>query len=132
MKKSRTPEYHAWEAMIQRCYNPKHPRYNQYGGRKIKVCRRWKKSFDSFLLDLGPRPSNGHSIDRINNRLGYRPDNCRWATAAEQMRNTRKTRNIRFHGRVQCLKDWAKELNINYKTLHSRMKKLPPELAFAA
>jgi hypothetical protein len=84
-----SPEYHAWEAIIQRCRNAKNPNYNRYGGRGITVCERWLHSFENFLEDMGRRPSPKHSIDRENNDKGYYLENCRWATRTEQQRNNR-------------------------------------------
>lgn len=86
--RSNTPEYHAWHDMIRHCYNPKNSGYKDYGGRGITVCERWRHSFENFFTDMGSRPV-GMSIDRENNDLGYSPDNCRWATAKQQMRNQR-------------------------------------------
>jgi hypothetical protein len=78
--------------MLQRCNNPRQPAYSDYGGRGIKVCDRWQESFENFLSDMGPRPSDEHSIERIDNDKGYEPTNCRWATAKEQRANQRAPR----------------------------------------
>lgn len=86
-----TPEYEVWKNMLQRCGNPKNPRYPDYGGRGIAVCDRWLK-FDNFLADMGLRPNPELTIERINNELGYQPGNCKWATRSEQQRNKRKKR----------------------------------------
>ncbi|HIV77292.1 MAG TPA: hypothetical protein H9899_07190 [Candidatus Sphingomonas excrementigallinarum] len=75
--------------MIQRCTNPDHEKFRDYGGRGVKVCDRWLVSFDAFLADMGERPA-GRTIDRENNDGNYEPGNCRWATASEQMLNRRK------------------------------------------
>lgn len=84
---SKTPTYSTWLAMWSRCTNPKHVGWKSYGGRGIKVCRRWQK-FENFLADMGPKPE-GLTIERRNNERGYSPTNCCWATQAEQNRNKR-------------------------------------------
>lgn len=102
---SRTSTYRIWTSMKSRCRNENNQTYAEYGGRGITVCERWDK-FMNFLSDMGVRP-DGHSLDRINNDAGYSPDNCRWATRAEQNRNTRLTVNIEFNGVKKCITDWA-------------------------
>ncbi len=91
---SRTPEYKAWQSMIQRCTNPKNHAYARYGGRGITVCDRWLAGFDAFLADMGPRPE-GHSLDRVDVNGNYEPRNCRWATLSEQNANVRPRETCR-------------------------------------
>ena len=83
-----SPEYRVWSSMHQRCTNPKHIRYANYGGRGISVCERWNK-FEMFFSDMGRRPA-GLTLERVNNDEGYNPANCKWATLSEQNRNRRK------------------------------------------
>jgi hypothetical protein len=87
--RSKTVEYNAWSSMIGRCYNPKCKRYEDWGGRGITVCDSWLNSFENFYADMGDKPTPTHSLDRINNDLGYSKDNCRWATRKEQRKNQR-------------------------------------------
>lgn len=85
--------YGIWCTMKQRCYRVKDKRYPLYGGRGIKVCDRWKNNFLAFMEDMGDRPSNKYSLDRINNDGNYEPSNCRWATIEQQANNRRNTRS---------------------------------------
>lgn len=88
-----SPEYRAWQNMRQRCINPRHPSYADYGGRGIKICPRWE-SFAAFYEDMGKRPSPRHSLDRMLNGGDYEPGNCRWATPSKQNRNRRNKRKM--------------------------------------
>jgi hypothetical protein len=84
-----TVEYNTWLNMKKRCYAKSHESYKYYGGRGIKVCKRWLESYQDFILDMGYKPSKKHSIDRINNDGNYTPSNCRWATQLQQVHNRR-------------------------------------------
>jgi hypothetical protein len=89
-----TPEYVSWYAMRQRVNNPNHEHFKYYGGRGIRICKRWEK-FENFLADMGPRPK-GYTLERKRNNGNYTPSNCHWATWKEQQNNKRK-RRIRTH-----------------------------------
>jgi hypothetical protein len=91
---SRTALYATWTGMILRCSNPNFKQWDDYGGRGIKVCDRWRHSFENFLADLGERPSPKHTLDRMDVDGNYEPGNCRWATRAEQVENKRKVARI--------------------------------------
>lgn len=86
---SDTTEYFIWQGMWARCTNPNHKSYNNYGGRGITVCERWRL-FENFLEDMGLRPGPEYSLDRKENDKGYCKENCRWATGTEQANNRRK------------------------------------------
>lgn len=77
--------------MISRCTRPANKSYANYGGRGIRVCKRWLR-FENFIADVGLRPSSEYSLERRDNDLGYTPSNCYWATRSEQQKNRRDTR----------------------------------------
>ena len=119
---SQSTTYHIWDAMVQRCHNPKRKDYPSYGGAGIAVCERWRV-FANFLADMGERPP-GLSIDRHPNGNGnYEPGNCRWATGAEQVRNSAAVRMVEIAGRTQCIADWRKETGIAKNTYQGRVKR---------
>ncbi len=90
------PHYNRWEMMKRRCLNPRHKSYWDYGGRGIKIYSPWIRDFLLFSdwLDsaLGPKPSDAHTLDRINNEEGYFPGNLRWATPQQQLENRRESK----------------------------------------
>jgi hypothetical protein len=90
--------YARWKNMKKRCYNVMAEQYINYGMRGITICDRWMEpngqGFVNFCVDMGPRPSEKYSIDRINNDGNYEPSNCQWATASQQSRNQRKRRRL--------------------------------------
>ena len=89
-----SPTYSTWIAMRCRCDYPSHKHYHNYGGRGIRVCKRWRK-FENFLEDMGERPV-GMTLDRKKGWLGYTPSNCRWATREEQANNPTNRSGGRF------------------------------------
>jgi hypothetical protein len=119
----KTPEYHAWQRMFERCYNKHASGYERYGGRGIKVCKRWRDSYEAFYTDVGPRPSPKHSIDRFPNNDGdYEPGNVRWAAVKEQARNTRTNRFHTFEGQTLCEAEWAERFGFHVSTLRHRLR----------
>lgn len=94
--KARWPEWNVWRAMINRCHSPKNRAFKWYGARGISVCDRWrfgdgeKTGFECYIADLGRRPSPELTVDRRDNDGNYEPGNCRWATAKEQVHNSRR------------------------------------------
>lgn len=118
---TRTPTFRSWESMKQRCLNPKSPDYRIYGGRGIKVHGPWIDSFEQFLSDMGERPQ-GASLDRLDTDKDYAPDNCRWATPTQQLRNRRDTVRLTWNGRTLNVYEWAKETGIPAKALRERTR----------
>ncbi len=117
------PLYRTWVTMKQRCYNPRFHKYADYGARGIKVCERWRDSFEAFLGDMGPKPSPRHTLDRKENDGDYTPENCRWATSLEQGANKRSNVRLEYDGRTQSISEWARELGIKAGTISYRIRK---------
>jgi hypothetical protein len=115
-------EFRTWTAIRDRCTNANSKSYSNYGGRGIKVCERWRE-FSAFYADMGPRPSRAHSIDRIDVNGNYEPGNCRWATASQQARNTRKTLYLEFRGKRLPMADIADMIGVTYSTLENRLRR---------
>lgn len=126
---SNTRTYMAWTNMKTRCNNPSKHDIKNYGNRGIIVCKRWLNSFENFFSDMG-EPPEGKSIERIDNNKGYSPENCKWATRKEQMRNTRYNRMVSYRGQTRCVAEWAEVLGIKGKILINRLNSHSPEIAF--
>jgi hypothetical protein len=93
---SSTKCYQVWRDMVRRCTVSKHRQWHYYGGRGIKVCQRWL-SFENFRADMGEPPA-GLEIERIDNNGDYEPDNCTWATHAQQMANQQRSAKYQQRG----------------------------------
>jgi hypothetical protein len=113
--------YHTYLNIIDRCYNTNNKMFKYYGGRNITVCERWLglNGMENFLSDVGTRPP-GHDLDRKDNDKGYSPDNCRWATRTDNMRNTRRTPEVEFNGKSQSLPAWADDIGCTPNALRYR------------
>lgn len=122
---SRTREYHIWQGIKQRCYNPNADNYPRYGGRGIKMCNEWLNDVSSFIEWLNSLGGlqDGLSIDRINVNGDYSPDNCRLATLKEQSRNMRTNKMLTFNGRTHCIAEWAEILGMEAKLISNRLSK---------
>jgi hypothetical protein len=118
----RSAEYTAWAHMLQRCENKNDCSYHLYGGRGIKVCKAWH-SFESFLTDMGHRPSKKHSVERKNNSLGYNRENCVWAMPVTQSNNRRSNRTYLFKGQRLTMRQILLETGstTKYTTVKARL-----------
>lgn len=115
-----TPEYKIWAGMWKRCTNENCRAYKYYGARGIFVCERWS-NFENFFADMGRRPSERHSIDRIDNKGPYDLANCRWTLGRMQANNKSDTRIVEFNGKALALSEWCRQMEISYKMVHSRL-----------
>ena len=122
----RTPLYITWEGMIQRCTNSNSPNWCYYGALGVKVCERWR-TFENFMVDMGPRPA-GKTLDRFPNKNGdYQPGNCRWATRKEQQNNRRPSRKrkplLTFNGESLSAGDWGIKLGGKRNFIINRLRR---------
>lgn len=121
VRSTRSPEYDVWASMIQRCTNPNHAQFKDYGGRGITVCQRWR-DFANFIADMGPRPPLT-MLERVKNHKGYSPANCRWATNIEQARNTRTTVFVTINRQRKPVPEWCEMYGVNRSTVYKRVKR---------
>lgn len=119
---SRTQLYQTWRGVLDRCTNPKHRAWKNYGGRGISVCADWR-SFEVFRVAMGERPSPKHSLDRIDNDGNYEPGNVQWSTKSTQMRNTRVNARVTFGGETKSRTAWAETMGIGVETLRARIER---------
>lgn len=134
---SKNPLYHLWHTMIARCHNTAHVAYGYYGGRGIRVCDRWRASFEAFAADMGARPV-GMELDRIDSDGHYAPGNVRWANRRMQKltrvkRSSHYTpRSIEWNGQTYAISDLAAIAGISYQAMYVRlMKGMDPQAAIA-
>lgn len=116
-------EYGNWSAMIRRCIYSEPgdgSNFDYYKAKGVKVCERWR-SFENFMVDMGPKPSILHTLDRIEVNKDYEPGNCRWATRMEQANNRSNNVFFTIEGEKKTLKEWSRIYSVNYNTLWSRI-----------
>lgn len=123
--KSKSQLYRVWKGMRERCSNPNHKGYRNYGGRGITVCSEWQDDFEAFerwALTAGYCP--GLTIDRTDNSGGYTPGNCRFVTSQENCNNTRRNRILEAFGERKSLSDWSRDARcvVDYGTLKQRVR----------
>jgi hypothetical protein len=120
--KARSPEYGNWKAMVQRCTNPNHASYPEYGGRGITVCDRWM-TFADFHADVGDRPAPNCTLHRLNGSEGYRPGNVVWAAPSVQNRNTARNVFLTHDGETLTVTDWSARVGIPIGTIQGRLRR---------
>lgn len=113
--------FKVWRSMNNRCYNPKDIGYHNYGGRGIKVCKKWH-TFQPFYDDMIEGYESGLTIERINVNKGYSPSNCKWATIEEQSTNRRNNRRLTIDGETKTVTEWAKEIGVDHSVIRNRLK----------
>jgi hypothetical protein len=114
--------YTCWRAMIARCEDPATNGFESYGGRGIRVCAKWRRSFGAFLSDVGSRPSHLHTLGRIDNDGHYEPGNVRWETRREQATNRCTNLMLTYKGETLPLVVWCERLGISYERTHARVR----------
>lgn len=130
---SYTAEYRCWLAIKSRCLNPKCDSYARYGAIGVRICARWRNSFENFFADVGRRPSPKHSIDRFPNRNGhYTPTNVRWATVLQQQNNRRNTIFVKVSGKRVSLADACRILGMTRNVVWMRIDRgMTPQRAIS-
>ncbi|MEB7320988.1 hypothetical protein NEM91_03435 [Staphylococcus haemolyticus] len=132
-KQSRTRLYHIWQNMKSRCYNQNNKRYENYGRKGIKVCEEWLDFNVFYQWSLKSGYNDTMTIERNDIEKGYYPENCCWIPFNEQANNRNRTIWVEWNSKKRNLKQWSKELGINYGTLNSRYNRSgmrPPELFY--
>ena len=112
-----TPTYKSWAEMKFRCKNPHRPFSKCYKG--ISYCKEWE-NFDVFLKDMGERPE-GTTLDRINPRGNYNPENCRWADNYTQQNNRTNNKFFEYENEKLTLSQIARKYNISRSNLANKI-----------
>jgi hypothetical protein len=135
-KRARDRAYHAanplrkiWNHIRDRCTNPRVAAFKHYGGRGIAMCDRWRDDFEAFQADMLPTYRRGLTIERIDNNGPYSPENCRWATKAEQNRNKRNNVLVETPSGPMRMAEAAERYGINHGTLRNRRHRGTPLFA---
>ena len=117
-----TVTYSRWKSMNSRCYQQNASNYQYYGARGISVCQQWRESFETFRADMGECPNKNMTLERMDNELGYSPENCIWATKAEQNKHRSYCIQLTHNGITMNATDWAKKLGMPAGSLIQRLR----------
>lgn len=120
---SHTRLHNIWKGMRKRCNNKNSSRYDFYGGRGIKHCDEWNDYLTFKKWAVGSGYDDTMTLERIDVNGDYCPENCKWIKAEEQQKNKRNTIRVEENGETLCLKDWCDMHGMNYRTVHSRIKR---------
>jgi len=125
---AKSPLYHKWLGLKDRCYNPNNKKFHNYGGRGITVCDEWK---DNFLAFHGWSINNGWAkgleIDRVDNDKEYSPNNCRYITHKNNIRNRGNSIKVSFNGNTKTIGEWAEYANVSYETIRTAVRSKNPQ-----
>jgi hypothetical protein len=121
-KRSFPVEYRAWSKIKGRCFCKTDAGYHKYGGRGISMCDEWASDFMRFLADMGMRPSNKSSIDRMDNDGDYTPENCEWSNPTKQANNRRSSHLLTHKGETRTIAQWSRITGIKQATLRARIE----------
>lgn len=124
----RLPIYWRWRTMVNRCHTPSHRDYARYGAKGIAVCDRWrwgdgvKSGFECWMHDLGPLPFDAATIERLDNKKGYTPDNCVWASSRQRANNRSSNRLVTARGQTMTVAQWARMVGLSRQALRYRLE----------
>ena len=121
--------FNTWQTMKGRCENPNRPKFKDYGGRGIKVCKEWHEASSFILWALSHGYEKGLQLDRINNDGDYCPENCRFVTPKQNSRNKRNSRMLTVNGETKCVSEWSEIVGISPYTIYWWIKKRGSEYA---
>lgn len=122
-KRNASKLYSIWVNMRNRCFNSENKSFAYYGGRGISVCDEWSEflNFEKWAIQNGFEENL--TLDRIDVNGNYDPENCRWISQKEQMRNTRSNHLLTYNGDTKTMAEWAEIAGIPYSTLKQRINK---------
>lgn len=124
---SRHPLYDVHRQMLRRCNNPGCKDYPGYGARGIIVCREWAHVNGFIAWSLQSGYQQGLTIERVNNNLGYSPDNCRWIPNVQQAANTRRTRKLVINGETISASELSRRSGLKLRTIIGRLNREWPD-----
>lgn len=119
---ARSPLYNIWRRINGACYDPDHPSFHLYGGRGVRVCRRWRNSLSDFVADVGRKPRGNYVLGLLDAKRGFRPGNVRWMLRAELSRRGGRHQAIEYRGERLTLSEWARRLGMSQNGLRKRVK----------